>query len=70
MFGYFPTYTIGNVFAAQIFERAAADLVDLPSQFAAGDFHPRQDWLAANIYHLGKRLMTARSCVSRFAAIA
>ena len=62
MFGYFPTYTIGNVLAAQIHERAAADLVDLPSQFAVGDFHPLREWLAANIYRLGKRLTTAELC--------
>jgi carboxypeptidase Taq len=62
MFGYFPTYTIGNVFAAQLFERIAADLGDVESQFDVGDFQPLRDWLAAHVYQRGKRFTTAELC--------
>src|SRR5207247_2435169 len=36
LFGYFPTYTLGNVFAAQLIARAAEDLGDLDALFARG----------------------------------
>ena len=62
MFGYFPTYTIGNVLAAQLFERAAAELGNLEDQFAAGDFRPLREWLAVHVYRHGKRLTTAELC--------
>src|SRR5262249_62096159 len=38
MFGYFPTYTLGNVFAAQLFAQARRGLGDLDPAFARGDF--------------------------------
>ena len=34
--GYFPTYTLGNLYAAQFFEQAPKDLGDLYAQFASG----------------------------------
>ena len=33
-FGYFPTYSLGNLYAAQFFEKAAQDLGDLHEMFA------------------------------------
>ena len=58
-FGYFPTYTIGNVLAAQIFARICQDLGDLEEQFAVGDFAPLRTWLHEHIYRHGKRFTTA-----------
>ncbi len=54
-FGYFPTYTLGNLYAAQFFERARADLVDLEQQFARGEFAPLLAWLVKNIHSVGRR---------------
>jgi carboxypeptidase Taq len=53
--GYFPTYTLGNLYSAQFFEQARADLGDLDAQFAAGDFQPLLGWLRANIHSQGMR---------------
>ena len=55
MFGYFPTYALGNVFAAQITARATADLGDMDRQFARGDFAVLRDWLSERIYGVGGR---------------
>ncbi len=53
LFGYFPTYSLGNLYAAQFFDRARQDLGDLQSMFAAGEFAPLRDWLGSHIYERG-----------------
>ena len=58
MFGYFPTYTLGNLLAAQLFARAQVDIGGLAESFARGDFRPLREWLAANLYCHGKRFRT------------
>lgn len=53
--GYFPTYTLGNLYAAQFFAKAAKDLGDLGASFARGDFAPLLTWLREKIHRQGKR---------------
>ena len=53
--GYFPTYTLGNLYSAQLFEQAWKDLGGLDAQFAAGDFQPLLAWLRANVHTQGMR---------------
>jgi carboxypeptidase Taq len=60
MIGYFPTYSLGNMYAAQLFEAAAADLGDLQAQFAKGEFAPLKDWLREKIHRQGRRLRAPR----------
>jgi carboxypeptidase Taq len=55
LFGYFPTYTLGNVFAAQLFARARADMGDLDRQFRRGDFSGLLDWLRRHVHQHGHR---------------
>jgi carboxypeptidase Taq len=55
MFGYFPTYTLGNVFAAQLMARAAEELGDLDKPFAQGQFAGLLDWLRQRVYREGSR---------------
>jgi carboxypeptidase Taq len=55
MIGYFPTYTLGNVYAAQLFERATAELGDLDAGFAAGDFRTLLEWLRSRVHVHGRR---------------
>jgi len=60
--GYFPTYTLGNLYAAQFFEKARADLGDLDGSIATGNFAPLLGWLREKIHRHGKRY-TARRLV-------
>ena len=53
--GYFPTYTLGNLYAAQFFEQARRDVGDLDAQFARGEFAPLLAWLRDRIHRHGKR---------------
>jgi carboxypeptidase Taq len=53
LFGYFPTYQLGNVISVQIWERARADLGDVEEQFARGEFAPLREWLREHIYRHG-----------------
>jgi carboxypeptidase Taq len=62
--GYFPTYTLGNLYAAQFFEQARKDIGDLDALFARGEFRPLLDWLRSNIHRHGKRYR-ARELVKR-----
>ena len=55
LFGYFPTYALGNLYASQFIARAAADLGDLDSHFRSGEFTPLRDWLRENIHRHGRR---------------
>src|ERR687888_1828316 len=54
LFGYFPTYQLGNVVSVQIWERARTDLGDLEEQFARGEFAPLRDWLTEHVYRHGR----------------
>jgi carboxypeptidase Taq len=53
LIGYFPTYSLGNMYAAQFFEKAKQDLGDLDAMFAKGEFKPLLDWLRKNIHTKG-----------------
>jgi carboxypeptidase Taq len=53
--GYFPTYTLGNIFAAQLFAKARTELGGLDDSFAKGDFPPLLSWLRENIHRHGQR---------------
>ena len=55
LIGYFPTYTLGNIFAAQIFAAAERSIGPLEDAFAVGDFRGLRSWLADNIHRHGMR---------------
>ena len=54
--GYFPTYSLGNLMSAQLFDQAQKDLPDLEIQIAAGKFSALLGWLRANIHQYGRTL--------------
>ncbi|MFZ2089484.1 MAG: carboxypeptidase M32, partial [Desulfobaccales bacterium] len=54
-FGYFPTYTLGNLYGAQFFASAAAALGNPEEMFARGAFAPFLQWLRAQIHSQGSR---------------
>ena len=53
--GYFPTYTLGNLYSAQFFEKARQELGDLDAMFAQGEFKTLLNWLRKNIHSQGSR---------------
>ncbi|MEM8560247.1 MAG: carboxypeptidase M32, partial [Bacteroidota bacterium] len=62
--GYFPTYTLGTLMSAQLFEAALRDLGDLPAAFARGEYVPLRTWLREHI-HVHGRVYTASELLSR-----
>jgi carboxypeptidase Taq len=60
LIGYFPTYTLGDVFAAQLAERAEAELGSLDEQFARGEFRELVRWLGERVYREGSRYSSVR----------
>ncbi len=52
--GYFPTYALGNLYAAQFFQAAEGALGDLQPLLATGDFRPLREWLGEKIYQHGQ----------------
>ncbi len=55
LFGYFPTYTLGNLYAAQFAAAAARAIPDLEEHQARGDFAPLLDWLRHHVHRHGRR---------------
>lgn len=55
LFGYFPTYALGNVVSLQLWERITQDLPDLDRNVAEGNFGPLREWLAHNIHRHGRK---------------
>lgn len=55
LIGYFPTYTLGNLYAAQFFTKAEQELGSLEEQFARGEFAPLLRWTREKIHHQGSR---------------
>jgi carboxypeptidase Taq len=60
--GYFPTYTLGNMYAAQFMEKARLDLPDLDGDFSRGEFGRLKDWLSAKIHRQGQRHRATELC--------
>jgi len=58
-FGYFPTYSLGNVIAAQLWEAAGKALPDLDRQIEAGEFEPLREWLRDRVHRHGRKFSAA-----------
>ena len=57
--GYFPTYTLGAMAAAQIYAAAILAVPAIPDAIAIGDFQPLMAWLAEHIHGKGSLLSTS-----------
>jgi carboxypeptidase Taq len=55
MFGYFPTYALGNLVSAQLWEVIQKDLPNLETQIIHGDFASLLDWLRKNVHRYGAK---------------
>jgi len=55
LFGYFPTYTIGNILAAQLYEAAVGANPEVPGEMVRGEFGALRGWLGENVHRHGSR---------------
>ena len=62
LIGYFPTYSLGNIYASQFYQAAEQDLGNLQEMFSRGEFKPLREWLTSKIHQHG-RLYTAAELV-------
>lgn len=62
LIGYFPTYTLGNLYAAQFWDKINRDLPDLNKAMAKGNFSELREWLLKNIHRHGRRYRAAELC--------
>ena len=63
-FGYFPTYTLGNLTSSQLWQAAHRDLPSLPNSIETRDYAPLLRWLREKIHSHGRRY-TAAELVQR-----
>ena len=55
LFGYFPTYTIGNVLSVQFFDAAVEARPEIPEEIKSGSFSTLLGWLRENVHRHGSR---------------
>jgi carboxypeptidase Taq len=53
--GYFPTYTLGNLMAAQMWEKVNQDMPALAADLEAGRFSPLREWLREHVHQHGRK---------------
>ena len=59
LIGYFPTYSLGNVYAAQLYAAAERQVGALEESFARGDFSGLREWLRENVHRHGMNYRAA-----------
>lgn len=62
LFGYFPTYTLGNLYAAQFWEKINQDIPDLSKDIGKGKMHELKVWLNEKIHMHGRRYAAGELC--------
>ncbi|RAP37211.1 carboxypeptidase [Candidatus Marinamargulisbacteria bacterium SCGC AAA071-K20] len=55
LFGYFPTYTMGNLYSVMLFEQLEKDIPDLRGYISKGDLGVVSEWSSEKIYTHGRR---------------
>ena len=62
-FGYFPTYSLGNLYAAQLWEAACSALPDVEQQIGRGEFGALLGWLRSSVHAHGRRYSATELCL-------
>jgi carboxypeptidase Taq len=62
LIGYFPTYTLGNLYCAQLWETIQKQVPGLDESMARGDFAGLKRWLNANVHAHGRRYRAGELC--------
>ncbi len=55
MFGYFSTYALGNLIAAQLWERVMEDIPSLPELIRRGEFDALKTWMGEKVHRHGRK---------------
>ena len=63
-FGYFPTYMLGNLYAAMLLHQAKEDIADLERNIGQGNFLPLKKWLNDRVHRWGRQY-TANDLIQR-----
>jgi carboxypeptidase Taq len=63
-FGYFPTYSFGNIISGQLWEAAQSAMPGLDERIEDGDLRALRDWLRENVHRHGRKF-TAPELVER-----
>ncbi|MGN6493587.1 MAG: carboxypeptidase M32 [Agriterribacter sp.] len=61
-FGYFPTYTLGSLYAAQFYHAIKQSFPGLNEAVANGDFTEVHNWLKTHVYQYGRRFTSDELC--------
>jgi carboxypeptidase Taq len=61
-FGYFPTYTLGSLFAAQFFATMKSEIADINNKLKQGQTKEILDWLRKNIHVHGRKYTSNELC--------
>ena len=61
-FGYFATYSIGSLYAAQIYSAISLEISSLNTDISAGNLQPVLDWLKLHIYDYGRFYNSEELC--------
>jgi carboxypeptidase Taq len=57
IFGYFPTYALGNVIAGQLWQRITTEIPEVEERIGRGELVPLRDWLRENLHRHGNKFM-------------
>src|SRR5690606_19031491 len=63
-FGYFPSYSLGNMYAAQLEHALRRDIPDYENAIRNGELHKVVDWLTENIHKHG-RLLSPKELIEK-----
>ena len=59
LFGYFPTYSLGNLISVQFYERASREIPTIPQDIECGEFSALLGWLRERVHCHGRKFMPA-----------
>jgi len=62
MFGYFPTYALGNLYAAQFMAKLREEIPDMDERVAGGELAFIKEWLNTNIHAKGRLYLPTELC--------
>lgn len=61
-FGYFPTYSLGSVYAAQFFAKATEEIPNLAAEIEKGNTLPLLEWLRTKVHQKGRYFTSEELC--------